>query len=200
MPTLAGRPCNFGVVDHAQTTTDKTGKLTIGFPCRGEIHGVDYCTFLICFVSSTMPLVNYTANRKTSPSVYHDTWCRLLHFLICFMSLTMPLVNYTANRKTSPSKWTEKKDYEGGESCIGWEETASETSTSLSLSAIVTELWSGPLKSRDLKHAIFAKSRDSFTRISHSTDVMTTTLLFYEMPVSQCMHSQARPSMLLASV
>ena len=38
------------------------------------------------------------------------------------------------------------------------------------------------------------------TRISHSTDVMTMTLLFYEMPVSQCMHSQAGPSMLLASV
>ena len=45
-PTLVGRPHNFGVVDHVQTTTDKTGRLTIGFPCRGEIHGVDYCTSL----------------------------------------------------------------------------------------------------------------------------------------------------------
>ena len=45
-PTLAGCPHNFGVVNHAKTTTDKTGKLTIGFPCRSEIHGVDYCTSL----------------------------------------------------------------------------------------------------------------------------------------------------------
>ena len=60
--------------------------------------------------------------------------------------------------------------------------------------------WFRPLRSRDLTHAIFAKSRDSFTRISHSTDIMTMMLLFYEMPVSQCMHSQAHPSMVLASV
>ena len=77
---------------------------------------------------------------------------------------------------------------------------SSETSTSLSLSAIVTKLWSGPLKSWDLTHTIFTKSRDSFTQISHSTDIMTMMLLFYEMPVSQCMHSQACPLMLLASV
>ena len=32
------------------TTTDKTGKLTIGFPCRGEIHSADYCAslFVLC--------------------------------------------------------------------------------------------------------------------------------------------------------
>jgi len=70
----------------------------------------------------------------------------------------------------------------------------------LSLLAIVMELWYGPLRSRDLTHAIFAKSRGSVKRISHSTEVMTKMLLFYEMPVSQCMHSQARPSMLLVSV
>ena len=48
-PILVSHPRKFRVVNHAQTTTEKTGKLTIGLPCRGEIHGVDYCTSL--FVS-----------------------------------------------------------------------------------------------------------------------------------------------------
>ena len=49
-PHTNGSSTQFGVVNHAQTTTDKTGKLTIGFPCRGEIHSVDYYTslFALC--------------------------------------------------------------------------------------------------------------------------------------------------------
>ena len=47
------RPRKVCVVDHAQTTTKKTGKLTIGLPCCGEIHGVNYCTSL--FVSCRRP-------------------------------------------------------------------------------------------------------------------------------------------------
>ena len=59
-PTLASRPRKFRVVDHAQTTTEKTGKLTIGLPCRGEIHGVVYCTSLFVRV------VDHAAVKYTS--------------------------------------------------------------------------------------------------------------------------------------
>ena len=74
-PTLVSRPCKFRVVNHAQTTTEKTGKLIIVYhatmkcihgleyctslfvsccqPCHGEIHGIDYNIFL--FVSCHWP-------------------------------------------------------------------------------------------------------------------------------------------------
>ena len=52
-PHTSGSPTQFWRVYHAQTTTDKTGKLTIRFPCRSEIHSVDYCTSL--FVSCRQP-------------------------------------------------------------------------------------------------------------------------------------------------
>ena len=51
-PTLAGRPRNFHVIDHAQITTEKPEThqhfhiCSCRRPCHGEINGVDYITFI----------------------------------------------------------------------------------------------------------------------------------------------------------
>ena len=59
-PILVSHLRKCRVVNHAQTTTEKTGKLTIGLPCRGEIHDVDYCTSLFVSVVDHAT-VKYTA-------------------------------------------------------------------------------------------------------------------------------------------
>ena len=76
---------------------------------------------LICFVSSTMPrwITWQTGKPRHRYTMIHGVdYCTSLFARV----INHATVNYTANQKTSPSKWTEKKDYEGGESCIGWEE------------------------------------------------------------------------------
>ena len=108
-PTLASCPHNFHVINHPQTTTEKTGKSFIMPRWNTQRRLRD---FLICLVSLTMP--------------WWNTWCRLQDFLICWCYRPCHSKLHSVDYRTHVSthvrrdhtmidwKWTEKKDYKGG--------------------------------------------------------------------------------------